>query len=166
MEATPDLLNKNGSENFMVSFFRGHAPSDLAVFGDSVFDVVVCKNVIEHLPKHDGYLLLYEIDRICKFSSVLYTPNGFSWQPPSSNASFNAHLSGWTPRELKQLGWISQKGHVGLKSFFGPYATLRIKSSFILKFLGLSYPFLQFIPRFCYAFSAVKRLKNARLDEI
>jgi phospholipid N-methyltransferase len=166
MEATPDLIKKDEWENFTVSFFRGHAPSDLAVFGDNVFDLVVCKNVIEHLPKHEGYLLLYEIDRICKFSSVLFTPNSFTWQPSSPNAPFNAHLSGWTPRELKQLGWSSQKGHVGLKSLFGPFATLKIESPFLLKFSGLSYPLAQLFPRFCYAFSAVKRLKNARLEEI
>ena len=166
MEATPELLKEDEFENFSVSFFSGHAPSGLAVFGYNEFDLVVCKNVIEHLPKHEGYLLLYEIDRICKFSSVLYTPNSFTWQPSSTNAPFNAHLSGWTPRELKHLGWSFQRGHVGLKPFFGPYATLKIKSSFFLKFLGLCYPLVQLFPWFCYTFSAVKRTKNLRLEEI
>ena len=166
MEASPDLLKVNEFEGFQVTIFGGHAPSDLGIFVDNAFDLVVCKNVIEHLPKDEGYLLLYEIDRICKLSSVLFTPNGFTWQPSSTNAPFNAHLSGWTPKELKELGWRSQKGHVGLKCFVGPFAALKIKSSIFLKFLGFSYPVVQLLPNFCYAFSAIKRLKNARLEEI
>jgi hypothetical protein len=60
--------------------------------------------------------------RICKGSALIYTPNGFLWQPPSTNNSYNAHISGWSIKDLKQFGFTKFHGHVGAKFFWGPYA--------------------------------------------
>ena len=165
-DASPELLGKVNSEDFNAEYIEGIAPRDLTQFKTNSFDIVICKNVIEHMSKDDGYKLLYEIDRISRFSSVIFTPNGFVWQPPSFNAPFNAHLSGWNPRELKELGWDNLTGHVGLKICFGPYAVPKFTSKFIQKLLGISYPFQQKFPNYCFAFSAVKQGKNARVLEI
>ncbi len=102
-DATPDLIHKDGSLNSNLDVIKGIAPQDLSDIETNTFDLVICKNVIEHMPKDVGYNLLYEIDRIARFASIIFTPNGFVWQPPSQNAPFNAHLSGWSTSELKDL---------------------------------------------------------------
>jgi hypothetical protein len=75
----------------------------------------VAFDLIEHLSREDGYKLLYEVDRISAFASLIFTPNGFVWQPPTEKNSFDAHLSGWTPSEFRRMGWSKLKGHGGSK---------------------------------------------------
>jgi hypothetical protein len=94
-------------------------------FAPDSFDVVTAIDLLEHLPKHDGYAFLYEMERIAKRHVVIYTPNGFVWQPPSLNNPFNAHLSSWSVDDLRNFGFRSVKGHIGLKVLFGPYAERR-----------------------------------------
>jgi hypothetical protein len=86
------------------------------------FDLVLAMDVIEHLAEADGYLLLYEMTRLSQNKISIYTPNGFLWQPPSGNNSFNAHISGWSVRKLKRFGFSEFRGHVGLRIFWGPYS--------------------------------------------
>jgi ubiquinone/menaquinone biosynthesis C-methylase UbiE len=105
------------------------------------FDLVTAIDLLEHLDFSTGYALLYEMQRISKKTSIIYTPNGFVWQPPSRNNPHNAHISGWTSNQLKEFGFQRVLGHVGLKSLFGPYSlpVNRPKSrilSYILERLG------------------------------
>ena len=86
------------------------------------FDLVLAMDVIEHLAEADGYLLLYEMTRLSQDKISIYTPNGFLWQPPSKNNSFNAHVSGWSVKRLKRFGFSEFRGHVGLRKFWGPYS--------------------------------------------
>jgi hypothetical protein len=76
--------------NVHLSRIQGMIPTDLAAISDNSYDLVVAFDSIEHLPKNTGYFLLYEVDRIASSTSVIFTPNGFVWQPPSVNNSFNA----------------------------------------------------------------------------
>jgi hypothetical protein len=86
------------------------------------FDLVLAMDVIEHLSEADGYLLLYEMTRLSNNRVSIYTPNGFLWQPPSGNNSFNAHVSGWSVGKLKRFGFSEFRGHIGLRVFWGPYS--------------------------------------------
>jgi hypothetical protein len=146
-------------------------PDGLVALDSNSYDLVTAFDLIEHLPKYEGYRLLYEIDRIAvNGCSVVFTPSGFLWQPPSSNNSFNAHLSGWSARELKKLGWRKQIGMLGFKIFMGPYAVLRFQPKTKL----MSYMFQKFIsvcqilarpfPSLSHAVFAVKTTKNPRLE--
>ena len=105
---------------------QGKAPEALAIFKTNDFDFITTFDLIEHFPKHEGYQLLYELDRIAKHGSSVFTPNGFIWQPDSLNNKFNAHLSGWTPRELRKLGWKKQYSAGGLKFLHGAYGKLKV----------------------------------------
>lgn len=161
-EANPKSISKSISKQLKTRIVQGVAPLDLSKFSDKEFDVVICSHVIEHLPKEKGYILMYELDRITRFTSLISTPNGFSWQTPL-NASmeldwYNAHLSAWTPKELKECGYITQFGEVGPKILFGPGAAARFKFNYFGRFLlGVFYPLIQKFPNQTYAFSAVKR---------
>lgn len=71
---------------------------------------------------------------------------------------YNAHLSSWTPHELKECGYFEQFGEVGPKSVFGPGAAAKFKiNNFLGMSLGILYPLFQRFPNFMYAFSALKR---------
>jgi hypothetical protein len=100
----------------------GRAPQDLAKIPDGSFDFVIAFDLIEHLSKENGFLLLYEMERISKVASMVFTPNGHVYQPPTQDNYFQAHVSGWKPNELRRFGWSYIKGCTGLKFFFGAYA--------------------------------------------
>lgn len=140
----------------------GKAPSDLVRFKDQSFDAVMAFDVIEHLPRDQGFLLMYQMERLSAHLAVIFTPNGWVWQPPSPNNPFNAHVSGWQPRDFpKNLGW-QITGHHGPKWAFGPYGLQ--KKSFnthlgrlVLEFLSLT---VARIPSAAYAFLAVSNSRN------
>jgi SAM-dependent methyltransferase len=150
----------------IASVHEGVAPSSLRDFAVNEFDFVTTFDLIEHFPKHDGYRLLYELDRISRFGSSVFTPNGFVWQPESTNNVFNAHLSGWTPRELRKLGWRKQYSAGGVKVFHGPYGVLKFSSNGALGFVLnlLSNAFGNLNPNIGFAFLGISEKKNTRED--
>jgi 2-polyprenyl-3-methyl-5-hydroxy-6-metoxy-1,4-benzoquinol methylase len=162
IDANSNLISKSISKKLNTKILKGIVPSDLSKFRDKTFDVVVCSHVIEHLSKEEGYVLMYELDRITKFVSLISTPNGFSWQTPINSRGkvdwYNAHLSAWTPRELKACGYVEQFGEVGPKIVFGPGAAAKIKFNYLSGILlGAFYPLFQRFPNTTFAFSAIKR---------
>ena len=105
-------------EDLSVSFRLGLAPDSLLEFRVDEFSLVTALDVIEHLSKSEGYRLLYEINRISPVS-IIQCPNGFLWQAPFERNPFQAHLSGWTSHELRELGWKKQFGLGGPKALIG-----------------------------------------------
>jgi hypothetical protein len=143
----------------------GIIPQSLTDIQEDSFDFVLALDLIEHLSKEEGYTLLYEMDRISSFTTSLMTPNGFSWQPPSLNNKYNAHISKWTQSELKQLGWRKSRGQIGLKEFYGPYGLARYqgKISLILEMIAILKILSFFFPRISFSFFASKYRKNYRI---
>lgn len=148
-------LNSSTRSGFRVKYINGIAPHDLRQIPHDSYDLVVAFDIIEHLPKSDGYLLLYEIDRLTIGESIIFTPNGMVWQPPSINNFFNAHISGWSPGELKSLGWKKVEGHTGIKSLVGPYGLTKIKGP-LGKLVYLTATLVRHLPNSAFAFSAIK----------
>ena len=145
----------------------GLVPEDLKQIPEDNYDFVLAIDLIEHLPKSHGYSLLYEVDRVSKYSSALLTPNGFVWQPPSLNNPYNAHLSGWLPTELRKLGWNIQRGQTGLKPLYGPYGLAKYKKAnwLILETLAL-FKIISFrAPTLAFSFIAINRRKNMRIEK-
>ncbi len=151
-----DELRKVGK----VDYRSGFAPQDLASFQDGSFDIVLAFDVIEHLTKSDGYLLLYGMSRLSNGYSIVFTPTGFRWQPPSENNPWNAHISGWTPTELSKLGWRSQRGHAGLRMFFQDYGIVRYSNLLFRLLAGVSALLVRYLPWCAFAFSAIKSRSN------
>lgn len=140
-----------------VRHLSGLAPEGLAEIESDYFDICTAFDLIEHLSREDGYLLLYEIDRLTCGISIVFTPNGFVWQAPSSNNPFNAHISGWKPSELREMGWHAARGHTGFRRLFGPYGLSRLKSKPWIQLSYLSAIFVRFVPQLAFAFSCVRR---------
>lgn len=85
----------------------GELPSALIDIEDNSFDFVTAFEVIEHLPKHDGYSMLYEMERIARSGYGISTPNNFLWQPPSLNNPLNSHISEWKYDDFRRFGMQS-----------------------------------------------------------
>ena len=141
---------------------RGIAPKDLSKFSDDYFDFTTTFDVLEHFSKSEGYKLLYEMNRISKEGSSIFTPNGFVWQPPSANNPFNAHLSGWKPKELAKLGWNRTHSAGGVKLLRGPYGkSLISQNTKINQALMVLLDTISIVDhRFGFAFLAISRKKN------
>jgi hypothetical protein len=158
-DADPSLIPNLNLGFKQVLIQEGLAPDDLSKFKDDQFDLVICFNLIEHLPKFMGYLLLYQIDRISCNSKMIYTPNGFVLQPPAINAQHNSHISGWEKKDFKQFGYRISIGQVGLKFLFGPYAKPKYNNKLIYKLSGLLYPPIQRFPKYCFSIVYISRNK-------
>lgn len=84
------------------------------VFKPKQFDACVALDVIEHLPKEDGFQLIRAMESVAKKRIVFLTPNGFLPQRHQERDDLQEHLSGWTAEEMKQLGF-SVLGMLGPK---------------------------------------------------
>ncbi len=173
-DATVESENvRNGEGGLFLRSQLGIAPRDLSNFASDEFDLVSALHVIEHLSKEDGYLLLYQINRMSAHS-VIGTPNGFFWQPPFQDNPFQAHISSWTSKELRALGWKKQHGEGGFKFLVGPGAVAkwRISNSKARRFfsapervlLGFSQLFLHNVPFLHAQVFAIRRERAFDLD--
>jgi len=82
------------------------ASADKLPFKALSFDLVLASEVIEHLPKMRGWIFLKEVERVCKYKIIITTPRGF-WEKGflEDSAPTQRHLSGWTDKEFKRLGY-------------------------------------------------------------
>lgn len=71
-------------------------------FKDNEFDIVTAIEVIEHLPKKNGELLILEMERIAKRKIIITTPNIFFKQIPYDNNIFQLHRSRWSYRDFNR----------------------------------------------------------------
>ena len=156
---------KDGKSKDSITRIRGIIPSSLSLIPENSFDVVLALDLIEHLSKSDGYLLLYEMDRISSSLQIVLTPNGFVWQPPSGNNPYNAHISGWSMDEFIPFGFSKILGVVGHKFFIGPYSQLKRTnpSRFHREMVALSAILVRWIPRFASSILYIKTEKDSSI---
>lgn len=134
---------------------QGSVPDDLVQFETNSYDLVMAFDLIEHLEKHNGYLLLYQMERVAKHAAFIFAPNGMVWQAPSSTNPFQAHISGWTSGEFSKLGWTVH-GSIGLRSLFGAYSAPKRKGSIFLFISVLTSRIVRIFPRLAFSFVAKK----------
>jgi len=75
-------------------------------FESKSFDCAVAVEVLEHLDKSDGLVMLKELERVARKKVIMTTPNGFlnTYAGPADNPE-EKHLSGYTAVEVKALGF-------------------------------------------------------------
>lgn len=94
----------------------------LKTIPDESFDAVVLTDVIEHLEKDEGLLLIREVERVSSSIVGIFTPLGFMPQHFSSKqdtwgfeeADLQTHRSGWLPTDFG-VNWkfhIATRAHI------------------------------------------------------
>jgi len=140
----PSLKNAK-AKGTIDDYFVGNVNEIDKYFEENSFDLVCAFDLIEHLNKDDGIKLIHNMGKIAKKRVVIYTPNGFLYQPPSPENPFQEHLSGWAYHEMKNSGF-KVWGINGYKKLRGIYARPKIRPYFIGNFISnLSMILLKFI---------------------
>lgn len=83
-------------------------------FDDSSFDAVMMIELIEHLPKELGFEVLKKAERWARKKVIVSTPSGFISQKEVDGNPLQRHLSGWSLKELQDLGYRC-RGLAGLR---------------------------------------------------
>ncbi|MEK7550211.1 MAG: class I SAM-dependent methyltransferase [Patescibacteria group bacterium] len=126
-----------------------HAGLPKLPFKDKSIDFLICTEVIEHLKKKDGLILLREIDRVCKGRAIVSTPNLFF--DTLHGEKEDEHKSIWKVSDFKKFGYsvygLGLKIPLLLEDKF-----LRIKQALYYLFTPVSY----FIPKISGGLFCVK----------
>ena len=85
--------------------FLGDVRNMDSLFQPGQFDACVALDLIEHLPKEDGFKLMDSLERIAAKKVVFFTPKGFLPQRHADNDDLQVHLSGWLPAEMEARGY-------------------------------------------------------------
>lgn len=79
-------------------------------FRGKSFDVVIASEIIEHLDKQDGDLLLSELDRVYRKTIILTTPNWVrkrgGLETTEGFNPYEKHVSRWGIRRLRSRGYV------------------------------------------------------------
>jgi SAM-dependent methyltransferase len=127
-----------GFEGYRPEFEKARSlnTQDELIFGDGrelpshfkpgQFDACIAMDVIEHLPKEEGFKLIRDMELIAKKIVVIFTPNGFLPQRQSADSDLQAHFSGWESDEMKERGY-KVLGMLGPKSLRGEYHMIKYR---------------------------------------
>lgn len=122
------------------------------------FAIISIQN-LEHLTTADGLRLLDFLENSNATLLVIETPNGFVHQLPTSENPFQQHISGWTVRDFKRLGF-KVRGTSGLKILHnnfdkGSYK-FQIRGMKLLDVILSRILFVQYFPRIAFNIIAYK----------
>jgi len=133
-----------------------------ALFKEHSFDCVLAADLIEHLRTEDGLRLLEMMQRIATKRVVIFTPNGYFPQEEYDGNHLQVHLSGWTPKQMRELGY-KVTGINGLKSLRGKYAEVVYRPRFIWQVISdLTQLALKQFPEKTFQILCVKELDAPR----
>lgn len=131
------------------------------VFEPKSFDCVLGLEILEHLPKNDGYDLINKMSRISMKKVIISTPNGFVEQTDCDGNGNQRHLSGWTVKDLKDLGFDVVGLH-GYKALRKEEAKMRYKPEpLCLLVSDISQMFVRNYPDLAYTLLVVKEVRNS-----
>lgn len=92
------------------------------------FDAVVLIEVLEHLDKKDGELLLQKMEAWGREKIIISCPNGYLPQASMSQNPFQVHRSGWSVDEMKRRGYKAY-GMSGLRSLRKENTSLKMEDT-------------------------------------
>ena len=121
-------------------------------FPEKSFDCAIMFDVIEHFKRQNFLDFLPKLEKIAK-KIIIITPNGFVEQEAYDGNPYQEHLSGWTEKDFKSLGFKCF-GLSGLKIF----ENIKIKPLFLKVFLSdVSQLFIYKKPRAAFHLIAIKK---------
>jgi ubiquinone/menaquinone biosynthesis C-methylase UbiE len=73
---------------------------------DFAFDLIICSDMLEHLPKEKGLKVLEQFKRVGK-TSIVIVPVDVRPQGPVHGNKYERHVSSWSKEELEQFGNVT-----------------------------------------------------------
>jgi len=73
-------------------------------FKEKSVDISLACEILEHLSKNDGRLLLNELERISRNLIIVSSPIGWPQEEIYGNP-YEKHISEWKPEEFENLGY-------------------------------------------------------------
>lgn len=74
-------------------------------FASDSVHIVVANDLLEHLTKDDGMILLGDMNVLALDRIIVFTPNGFIPQDSYDGNDLQIHKSGWTVKEMRRRGY-------------------------------------------------------------
>jgi 2-polyprenyl-3-methyl-5-hydroxy-6-metoxy-1,4-benzoquinol methylase len=85
----------------------GEASQVVASLSDQSYDLVWMGDVIEHLPKEEGFRLVRQLMRISRHCVVISTPSRFVEQSALMGNDHERHLSHWVAADFHSFGRVA-----------------------------------------------------------
>jgi hypothetical protein len=131
-------------------------------FRNRSIDTVLAFDLIEHLNKNEGKSLIKSLETIACRQVIILTPVGFLSQRCSEGNPYQAHKSGWNPKDFKGyyvcgirgIGFITRAGHF--------YWTKGILGMISLALGLLTQPIAYLIPKIAFQMICIKSFKRSR----
>jgi len=93
---------------------------------NETFDVVIASEIIEHLHKQRGLVLLEEVDRVARRRVIIITPKKGCYRSgvltPLGFNPHEAHLSSWDVNDFKSRGYKVYGLGLYISRFLGKYS--------------------------------------------
>jgi len=125
VDGYPPALERARQRGTHDAYVSGDVKCLDTLFPTQRFDACVALDLIEHLPKEDGWRLLETMEHLATRRVIIFTPNGFIPQH-SQDGNLQEHLSGWLPAELRSRAYQVWGMH-GPKAWRGEYAALKYR---------------------------------------
>jgi SAM-dependent methyltransferase len=151
-------LDQSRQQNIHDEYVCGSILDIDTLFDEDEFDCVMSIDVIEHLPKEQGFEFIEKLEKVARHRIVIFTPNGFMPQNEHSGNPLQKHLSGWSVEEMQQRGY-EVIGINGWKPLLGEFSLPRFwpKSLWIL-ISRLTQAFTRNQPQHAFQILCVKTL--------
>jgi len=104
-------------------------------FKDGSFDAVLMLEVLEHLTREEGRLLIDKCLSWARRRVIISTPNEYMWQDGYDCNPFQEHKSGWSVEDLRSLGF-SVIGLLGWKKLRGYKAMQRYRPALLWEIIS------------------------------
>ena len=158
----PSLLANKKS-----GYFKDYVLADLnhLPLKKNSFDCIAAFDVIEHLTKHQGKMLIENMEKIAKKKTILLTPNGFNPKCHLEDDSpLQIHRCGWTMKEISKRGYVVF-GIDGARRLRGEQASATIKPQIVGCFLSrLSDIFVFRCPSTAFALLCIKNKPKTQIQ--
>lgn len=130
-----DISNESEIDSVIsvdVMNFTSISENLMGLTGRNKVDCVVALHVVEHLEKNQSLKLIHQMSNWAVKIIIIETPNGFLKQEGTPNNPYQAHLCGFTVKELRSLGF-KVTGTTGMKFLRNNHSkgSYKIKSIFV-----------------------------------
>jgi len=160
VDSFPPYLEKSRNEGIHDEYLHADVLDALRSMDNNSFDVVIALDLIEHLPKDDGKILLRQMERVADKKVIVFTPNGFLPQEIFDGNALQHHLSGWEVNEMLLAGYRIY-GMSGLKYLRGAQGLIKYRPYIVFRALSAITQLLcYYIPALAFQILCIKDINK------